>query len=76
MHADQPRQGAAPKVGKYDQITELPFLAAFKGDKVAIAHAVAAETKAQDLSAQLDVWPQLDLLASAIHLWNSSPERI
>lgn len=57
-------------VDQYTQITKLPLLKEFKGDKVAIAHAVAPITEKADLVGHLDVWRQLAELCSRIRRWN------
>ena len=60
----------APKVDPYTQITKLPLLKDFKGDKISIAHKVAFETQESDLVEHLDLWSRLTELCSQIERWN------
>jgi putative ATP-dependent endonuclease of the OLD family len=61
-----------PEVDSYAKIVELPLLASFHGDKVAIAHRTAAETSESDLNGHLDVWERLLELCDAIRKWNGA----
>ncbi len=60
----------APRVDKYAQIAKLPLLREFKTNKVAIAHAVAPETREADLIGHLDIWSRLNELCTRIDRWN------
>jgi putative ATP-dependent endonuclease of the OLD family len=57
--------------GIYDELPEHPYLAAFKADKVSLAHAVVGVIEKTDIQG-MDLAPRLDQLVAAIKAWNKA----